>query len=40
MKITDDAACAAVTRLPNMTFTTIPRDLATWLFTLANSSVR
>ena len=29
-----------MTRLPNMTFTTITRDLATWLFTLANSSVR
>ena len=40
LQITEDQACAALTRIPNVNYTTITRDLATWVFTLANSSVR
>jgi len=39
-QITDEQACAAISRVPNMCFTTITRDLAIWVFTLANKSVR
>ena len=39
-QITDDQACAAISRVPNISFTTITRDLAAWVFTLANTSVK
>jgi len=33
-------ACAAVTRVGNITYSSLPRDLACWIFTLANHTVR
>jgi len=33
-------ACAAITRVGNIFFTSLPRDLASWVFILSNRSIR